>query len=161
MKIADNVVASFHYELTDAGGTTIESSRNRGVPQLYLHGHGGLIAGLEKAMVGKAKGDRFSVTIEPAEGYGERVESRVQRVPLKNLAKAGKVKPGTWVQVQTDQGTSVAVVLKVGLTVADLDLNHPMAGKTLKFDVEVVDVRAASAEEIAHKHAHGDGGINH
>jgi FKBP-type peptidyl-prolyl cis-trans isomerase SlyD len=161
MKIANDTVATFHYALKDDQGAAIESSRTRGTPQVYLHGHSGLITGLETAMLGREKGDSFSVTAAPSEAYGERVEDRVQRVPLKHLVKAGKLSVGMWVQVKTDSGVQVAVVKKVGMTVADLDLNHPMAGKTLVFDVEILDVRAATEEEIAHKHVHGEGGVAH
>jgi FKBP-type peptidyl-prolyl cis-trans isomerase SlyD len=163
MKIANNAVVSFHYVLTDAiTNEQLESSYTRGTAQLYLHGHAGLISGLERAMDGRSKGEQFSVTVEPAEAYGERVEGRMQRVSLKQLAKTRqKIVPGLWLQVQTDKGAQVAVVKKVGMTVADLDMNHPMAGKTMTFKVEILDVREATAEEISHKHAHGDGGVVH
>ena len=160
MKIEKNVVASFHYTLSDLDGNEIENSYGR-APQLYLHGHGGLITGLEAALEGKSAGDKFDVTIAMELAYGPRKDNNVQRVPLKKLAKAGKLKVGQWVQVQSDQGVQVATVKKIGMTVADLDLNHPLAGKALKFNVDVKSGRAATDEEITHGHAHGDGGVSH
>lgn len=160
MKIEKNSVVAFHYTLSDVHGNEIENSYAR-APQLYLHGHGGIISGLETALEGKAAGDEFTVTVAPALAYGEREEGRVQRVPLKRLGKRGKLTVGQWVQVQTDEGTRVVSVVKVGMTVVDLDLNHPLAGKALKFDVKIESVRAATEEEITHGHAHGDGGVQH
>ena len=160
MKIEKNSVVAFHYTLSDVHGNEIENSYAR-APQLYLHGHGGIIPGLETALEGKATGDEFTVTVAPALAYGEREEGRVQRVPLKRLGKRGKLTVGQWVQVQTDEGTRVVSVVKVGMTVVDLDLNHPLAGKALKFDVKIESVRAATEEEITHGHAHGDGGVQH
>ena len=161
MKIETNAVVAFHYTLSDLDGKEIETSRTRAQPQLYLHGHKGLISGLETAMEGKSTGDQFEVTVAMELAYGPRVEGRVQRVPLKRLAKAGKLSVGQWVQVQSDEGTQVAVVKKIGMTVADLDLNHPLAGKALKFAIDIKDVRAATEDEIKHGHAHGDGGVKH
>jgi FKBP-type peptidyl-prolyl cis-trans isomerase SlyD len=160
MKIEHNSVASFHYVLTDIDGTEIENNRSR-APQLYLHGHKALVPGLETAMEGKSAGDSFEVTVAMELAYGPRVEGRIQRVPMKRLAKAGKLSVGQWVQVQTDEGNQIAVVRKIGMTVVDLDLNHPLAGKALKFAIDVISVRAASAEEIEHQHVHGDGGVQH
>ena len=85
MTIAENKVVSFHYTLTNDDGVTLDSSRERGEPMLYLHGAGNIIPGLEKAMEGKGKGDAFEVTVEPAEAYGERQAANVQRLPLKRL----------------------------------------------------------------------------
>ena len=161
MKIETNAVVAFHYTLSDLDGKEIETSHTRPQPQLYLHGHKGLIPGLETAMEGKSAGDQFEVTVAMELAYGPRVEGRVQRVPLKRLAKAGKLSVGQWVQVQSDEGTQVAVVKKIGMTVADLDLNHPLAGKALKFAIEIKDVRAATEDEIKHGHAHGAGGVAH
>lgn len=160
MKIEKNSVVAFHYTLTDLDGKEIENSYGR-APQLYLHGHGGIISGLETALEGKSAGDTFDVTVAPALAYGERQEGRVQRVPLKRLGKGKKLTPGQWVQVQTDEGVRVVTVIKVGMTVVDLDLNHPLAGKALKFDVKIESVRPGTDEEIAHGHAHGDGGVEH
>ena len=159
MKIEDNRVVRFHYTVSAEGEGQIESSREQD-PVSVLIGHGNLIAGLEDAMKDREAGDRFEVTLEPAKAYGPRVEAMVQRVPRKHF-KGARLAPGLQVTLPTDQGPRAMTVKKVGISVVDVDLNHPMAGNTLTFDVEIVDVREASEEEIAHKHAHGDGGHAH
>jgi len=89
---------------------------------------------------------------------GPRKADAVQRVPIKHLIGAKRWKRGMVAQVQTEQGPRHVVVAKVGLKFADVDTNHPMAGKTLTFDIDIIEVRAASPEEIAHGHVHGPGG---
>jgi FKBP-type peptidyl-prolyl cis-trans isomerase SlyD len=159
MKIEDNRVVRFHYTVSEAGQGQIESSREL-EPVSALIGHGNLIAGLEDAMKEREAGDRFEVTLAPEQAYGHRNEAMVQRVPRKHFKNA-KLAPGMQVTLPTDQGPRAMTIKKVGISVVDVDLNHPMAGKTLAFDVEILDVREASAEEIAHKHVHGDGGHQH
>lgn len=159
MKVAENTVVLFHYALSE-GGRAIESSFGR-EPLAALVGAGGIIPGLEAALIGRQAGDRFQVEVGPKEAYGERHEQLVQRVPRKRFSGAGRLEPGVQIMVETSQGRRLATVARVGLSVVDLDLNHPMAGKTLSFDIEVVDVREASTEEIEHGHAHGPGGHHH
>lgn len=167
MCIEKNKVVQLHYRLSDETGE-LENSQS-GHPMAYLHGHRNLIPGLEKALVGKKAGDGFSVEIPPEEAYGLPQPDRQQRVPIKHLfgnakhknkAKT-KLKVGQVVSVQTDNGPRQVTIVKVGRHVVDVDTNHPLAGKTLSFDLEVVSVRDASAEEIAHGHAHGVGGHHH
>lgn len=160
MPIEQNKVVSFHYTLSNAGGNTIESSQGRN-PMVYLHGAGNIIPGLEKEMAGKTAGDSFKVTVQPAEAYGERSEAKLQRVSAKVFPNASKLKPGQLVRLQTKQGPIQAVVTKVGRFNIDIDANHPLAGQALTFKVEIVDVRDATEEEIAHRHVHGPGGVNH
>ena len=159
MKIEDNSVVRFHYTVSEAGHGQLESSREL-EPLSVLIGHGNIIAGLESAMKGREAGESFEVTVGPAEAYGDRREGLVQRVPRKHF-KGAKLVPGQQVMLPTDQGQRAMTVKKVGISVVDVDLNHPMAGKTLNFDVEILDVREASAEEISHKHVHGEGGAQH
>ena len=159
MKIEDNSVVRFHYTVSEAGQGQLESSRQL-EPLSVLIGHGNIIGGLEAAMKGREAGETFEVTISPAEAYGDRREGLVQRVPRKHF-KGAKLVPGMQVVLPTDQGQRAMTVKKVGISVVDVDLNHPMAGKILNFDVEILDVREASAEEISHKHVHGDGGHQH
>lgn len=159
MKIEDNSVVRFHYTVAEPGQGQIETSRNE-EPMTVLIGQGGIIAGLEQAMRGREAGETFEVTIEPAQAYGERREGMVQRIPRKHF-KGAKLAPGMQVVLPTEQGNRAMTVRKVGVSVVDVDLNHPMAGKTLVFDVELLGVRAASEEEIAHRHVHGDGGHQH
>jgi len=157
--INKDCVVQFHYTVKD-GAMSLESSYS-GEPVLYLHGHGNLMPALEEALVGKANGEELSVTLPPEQAYGVREESEPRRVPIKHLLTKGKIKPGDIVQVRTEQGPMEAVVVKVGLKNVDLDTNHPYAGKTLTFEVKIMEVREATAEELAHGHAHGIGGHHH
>jgi FKBP-type peptidyl-prolyl cis-trans isomerase SlyD len=159
MKIEKDRVVRFHYTVAEPGQPAIETSRE-GEPLALLYGHGGIIPGLEAAMAGREAGDKFEVSVSPAEAYGERREGFTQRVPRKHFKNA-KLVPGMQVVLPTDGGPRAMTVLKVGMSVVDVDLNHPMAGKTLDFEVDVVDVREATAEELAHGHVHGDGGVQH
>jgi FKBP-type peptidyl-prolyl cis-trans isomerase SlyD len=160
MNIEKRKVVSFHYTLSNADGEQIESSRDR-EPMVYLHGAGNIIPGLEKAMAGKTVGDRFEVTVAPAEAYGERNEKGIQRIPAKHFRNLGKLRVGQTVMLQTNQGQVQVTVVKVGRFNVDVDRNHPLAGQTLTFDVEVIDVREATEDEITHGHAHGPGGVHH
>jgi FKBP-type peptidyl-prolyl cis-trans isomerase SlyD len=117
---------------------------------------------LEKALEGKTSGDELEVTLEPKDAYGERIEGRIQRVPIKHLANIPKrIRPGMAVQVNTENGVRSATVLKAGKFNVDVDTNHPLAGKALTFKITIVDLRDATADEIAHGHAHGPGGHHH
>jgi FKBP-type peptidyl-prolyl cis-trans isomerase SlyD len=160
MEITKDCVVQFHYNLRDAEGSELENSRT-GDPMAYLHGHQNMMAGLEKALEGHSAGDVFSVTLAPEDAYGSRTEDAEQRIPLKHLQGSKKWRPGMVATVQTDQGVRQVQILKVGKFMVTVDTNHPLAGKTITFDVEVTDVRAASAEEISHGHAHGVGGHHH
>lgn len=160
MKIERNTVATFHYTLRNATGDELETSRS-GEPTAYLHGAGNILPGLEKDMAGKASGDVFSVSLSAENAYGAHDPERQQRVPVKHLIYKGRLRPGMLVQINTDQGRRPATVIKAGKFSADLDINHPLAGQDLVFDVEIMEVRAASREEIAHKHVHGPGGHQH
>jgi FKBP-type peptidyl-prolyl cis-trans isomerase SlyD len=155
--IGDDSVVSFHYTLRDDTGSFNESSEG-GSPVVYLHGRSSIVPGLESQLTGKKSGDKLTAVVPPEQGYGPRNENAVQRVPLKHLATRGPIAPGQMVVVNTSEGGRQARVLKVGHFNADLDLNHPLAGKTLTFDIEIVDVRAATEEELAHGHAHGPHG---
>ncbi|MCE5234074.1 MAG: peptidylprolyl isomerase [Mizugakiibacter sp.] len=162
MKAEKDKVVSFHYTVTDADGTAVDSSRERGEPLTVLLGHGQLIPGVEKAIDGREAGDKFQVSVQPEEGYGARREGMIQRVPKKYFRDAKHLKPGvTTVLALKEGGQRAVTVHKVGMSTVDVDLNHPLAGKTLGFDVEVTAVRDATAEEIAHGHAHGPDGHAH
>lgn len=164
MSVSANKVVSFHYRLHEVGGDLLEESYGA-EPTLYLHGHNNLLAALEAAMEGKNLGDKLSVTVAPEQGYGLRREGAVQRVPIKHLHEHEKIKnrlkPGMKVAVNTQNGPWEAIVLKVGKFNVDIDSNHPLAGKTLTFEIEIAEVRDATEEELHHGHAHGVGGHNH
>ena len=156
----DNVIA-FHYTLT-VDGEKVESSHDNGEALWVLLGHGQLIPGLEKALEGHEAGESLAVDIAPAEGYGERQEGQIQRVPKKYFQQAAKLKPGmTTVLALKEGGHRAVTVHKVGMSTVDVDLNHPMAGKTLRFDVAIEQVREATEEELKHGHAHPPGGEAH
>lgn len=160
MIIAKNTVVSFHYRLSNSEGKELENSHD-GHPSLYLHGANNIIRGLETAMEGKTTGDVFSVSVDAIDAYGPRVDGKVQRVPAKYLKHEKKLKAGKVVRINTDNGVVNGTVVKVGKFSVDVDMNHPLAGQDLVFDIEVVELREASAEEISHGHAHGVGGHQH
>ncbi|WOJ95465.1 peptidylprolyl isomerase [Congregibacter brevis] len=160
MNIERNKVAIFHYTLRNSEGDELETSRG-GTPNAYLHGANNILPGLEKSMAGRTSGDVFSVSLDAADAYGERDPKRQQRIPVKHLMFKGKLRPGALVQVNTENGQRPATVIKAGKFSADLDTNHPLAGQDLVFDIEIMEVRDASDEEIAHRHVHGLGGHQH
>lgn len=160
MQVAKDTVVRFQYDIHDQEGRHLESGEGSN-PTAYLHGYGNILPGLEKAMAGQSAGESVTVTLHPAEAYGPIREDAVQRIPIKHLAGAKRWKAGMVASVSTDRGRRLMTVLKVGHKFADMDTNHPLAGKTLVFTVHVVDVRAATTEEKAHRHAHGVGGHQH
>jgi len=161
MKAGKDKVISLHYTLT-VDGEKVESSLDRNEPLWILLGHGQLIPGLEKALEEREAGENLQVEVAPAEGYGERQDGMTQRVPKKYFQQAAKLKPGmTTVLALKEGGHRVVVVQKVGMSTVDVDLNHPMAGKTLNFDVTINEVRDGTEEEIAHGHAHPRGAEAH
>lgn len=159
MQIAKNTVVEFHYTLSDANGE-IESSRKH-EPVLYLHGQPGLLEGLVDALEGREAGDVFTVELPVDQAYGPRRDNATQKVQVKHLQGAKKWKPGMLAVIQTEQGPRQVTVVKVGLSQAEVDANHPLAGRDLTFDVEILSVREATADELAHGHAHGVGGHQH
>jgi FKBP-type peptidyl-prolyl cis-trans isomerase SlyD len=159
MEISRNKVVTFHYTLTDGEGSYHESSEERG-PVAYLHGRNNILPGLEAELLGKRAGDELKVTVPPELGYGLPADDARQRVPIKHLVRPGKLAVGKIVTVNTTSGYRRATVAKLGRFNVDVDFNHPLAGKTLIFDVRIVDVRDATDEEIAHGHAHGPGGAH-
>lgn len=160
MQIAPNKAVTIHYTLRDGAGVQLDSTRER-EPHAYLHGHHNLLPALEAQLAGRAVGDTLSVTLTPEQAYGERRDGATTRVPMKHLVTQGKLVPGQVVAVRTDRGLRRVVVGKVGKFNVDVDLNHPLAGKTLVYEIEILSVRDASAEEIAHGHVHGAGGHQH
>ncbi len=160
MQIENNAVVAFHYRLTEVGGDYAEESKG-GDPMLYLHGHRGILPGLEDSMTGREAGDRFSVTLSPEQAYGPRNDEAIQRVPKKHLLDEKQPVVGKIVSVNTAKGPVKATIIKLGRHSVDIDTNHPLAGKNLEFEVEVVSVREATVEEVSHRHAHGPGGHSH
>jgi len=161
MQIGKNSVVTFHYTLRDETGTELESSRG-GDPTLYLHGANNMLPTLEEAFNGRSSGESFQITLAPAQAYGERRADAIERVPAKYLKHEGKLRVGQVVRLHLKDGGAMPVtIVKLGKFAVDVDNNHPLAGHTLNYDIEIVEVRAATAEELAHGHAHGVGGHNH
>ena len=160
MQIEKDKVVLFHYVLREPGEGQIEQTYG-GEPIACLYGHGNIPVGVEKRIHGKKTGDKFVITVPPEEAYGLPMADSIQRVPLKHLQTHGKPKAGHIAQVQTNAGARQVIIKKVGKFNADVDFNHPLAGKTLEFEIEIVEVRDASSEELQHEHAHGAGGHQH
>ncbi|MDO5505684.1 MAG: peptidylprolyl isomerase [Pseudoxanthomonas suwonensis] len=160
MKIEKDRVVRFHYTVAETGGEPVESSKDNGQPLAVLIGHGNIIPGLEKAMEGHEAGDAFKADVAAADAYGEKRDGLTQRIPKKHFGNA-RLAAGQQVVLNTQFGPRAVTIQKVGHSVVDVDLNHPMAGKDLTFDVEIVEVREAQQEEIDHGHVHGDGGHQH
>lgn len=166
--IATNKVVSFHYRLAEvyANGERGEwkEQSHGGEPLYYLHGFHNVVVGLEKALEGRAVGDAIEITLQPEEAYGHRQQNSIQRVPIKHIQLpigARKIQPGMPAVVETNKGRRKVVIVKVGKFNADVDVNHPLAGKTLYYEVQVEGIRDASGEEVVHGHVHGTGGHHH
>lgn len=164
MKIEKDRVVVFHYTVSESaahaqGEAPLETSTGRG-PLAILIGHGNIIPGLDTAMVGHEAGESFEVDVSAADAYGELQPGMTQRVPKKHF-KGERLTAGMKAVLPTTYGPRAVTILKVGSSVVDVDLNHPMAGKDLHFAIDVLEVREGSAEEVAHGHVHGDGGHEH
>ena len=170
MKIEKDRVVRFHYTVSNSPvpespvaaeqrQDALETSEGND-PLAILIGHGNIIPGLENAMVGHEAGDKFAVDVVAADAYGEKREGLTQRVPKKHF-NGQRLEPGMQVVLNTNFGQRAVTIQKVGMSVVDVDLNHPMAGKDLHFEIEIVEVREATSEELQHKHVHGDGGHQH
>ena len=159
MQVASKKVVRIGYTLKDDDGEILDSSAGRD-PLIYIHGVGSLVPGLEKALEGKGNGDHVVVSVTAEEGYGARDEALVRKIPVRKLPP-GQVKVGGRVTVQTDQGPMMLLVTAVQGDYATVDPNHPLAGMTLHFEVDVVEVRDATADELQHGHVHGPGDHHH
>jgi FKBP-type peptidyl-prolyl cis-trans isomerase SlyD len=158
MQIAAQKVVSISYTLKDDAGETIDTSVG-GEPLVYIHGVGSLVPGLEKALEGKGAGDHVAVVVSPEEGYGVRDEALIRKIPLRKLP--AKVQAGARVRAQTEAGPVILQVLAIQGDYATVDPNHPLASKTLHFEVDVVAISDATKEELEHGHAHGPEGHGH
>lgn len=157
MQIKAGTVVSIDYTLTEDEGAVIDQSQP-GNPLTYLHGHRNIIPGLENALAGKQSGDDVTVSVSPAEGYGEHRPELLQEVPSDRFQGVENLQVGMQFQASTDHGPVAVRVTKVEGDVVTVDGNHPLAGKNLNFAVKVADVRAATEEELAHGHVHASGG---
>ncbi|MHB8920007.1 MAG: FKBP-type peptidyl-prolyl cis-trans isomerase [Halothiobacillus sp.] len=160
MHVSENAVVAIEYTLKNDEGDVLDSSVGH-APLTYLHGHHNIISGLENALVGKKVGDTFTVTIPPEEAYGLRDDSMTQVVPRHLFQGVDEIVPGMKFHAEAEHGVNVVTVIDVKGDHVHLDANHELAGETLHFDVVVKAIRAASAEEIEHGHAHGPDGHHH
>jgi FKBP-type peptidyl-prolyl cis-trans isomerase SlyD len=149
-------VVTFHYTLRDPQGRLLDTSSG-GEPITYLQGSGQIIDGLDEQLHGAAAGTKQRVVVPAEKAYGLRDESQVQRVPREVLPVEGELKVGDQFQTGPDRAAPVVRVAAIEGTEVLLDANHPLAGVDLTFDVEVVAVREAKPEELAHGHAHTHG----
>ncbi len=141
MKIAENAAVSIHYTLTNDTGEVLDSSQGQ-EPLDYVHGSGQIIPGLEAALEGKETGDKLQVTIAPEDAYGPRHDELIQPVPREAFEGVEDIQPGMQFQAQSEQGVQLVTVTAVDDTTVTVDANHPLAGETLHFDVEVASVAA-------------------
>ena len=160
MKIAKNNVVVMHYAVSDSDGTLIDSSYDD-KPMAIIQGTGYLIPGLDEALIDHQAGDKFEVAVACEQAYGERHEDYVQTVPKEVLAGVEDLGLGTQLRATTDDGEQTVIVIDVQDDQITVDGNHPLAGLDLSFDVEVIEVREATADELEHGHVHGEGGCGH
>jgi FKBP-type peptidyl-prolyl cis-trans isomerase SlyD len=160
MKTATNMVVSFHYTLKDDTGEVLDSSGGR-EPLSYLHGHGNIVPGLEKALEGTVAGHRSQVAVKAVEGYGETNPDLVFEATREQFPADLKLELGARVYAEGPQGPVSFTVVRLTEKGAILDGNHPLAGKQLHFDVEVIEVRPATGAELEHGHVHGPDGHHH
>lgn len=160
MQIANETAVWLQYTLRNAAGEVLDASEDN-EPLVYIHGQGDIVPGLEKALDGKLAGTKFSVTVSPEEGYGVRSNSKVQTVARSAFEDDAEIEPGTQFQAEGPDGVSIVTVVEVAGDDVTIDANHPLAGETLHFEIEVVKVRAATAEELEHGHVHEAGHHHH
>lgn len=158
--IGDGMVVAMDYTLTDDAGEVLDSSEGRG-PLHYLHGHGNIIPGLESELVGLTAGAEKQVTVEAADGYGERHEGMIQEVPKDMLGGIPDLQVGMQLAAQTDQGQTSVTITAIAEETVTVDGNHPLAGQRLHFAVTIVELRDATPVELEHGHVHGPGGHEH
>ncbi|RUO79472.1 FKBP-type peptidyl-prolyl cis-trans isomerase [Pseudidiomarina taiwanensis] len=153
--ISQDKVVGIHYVVKTTEGQLLDQSKE-GQPLQFIFGRGMLIKGLENALAGKATGDKFETEIAPADAYGERHDGLIQTVP-RSLFGDNEVAPGMQFRASTDNGEQSVIIVDVNDDEVTVDGNHPLAGTALQFDVEVVEVRDATASELDHGHVHPNG----
>jgi FKBP-type peptidyl-prolyl cis-trans isomerase SlyD len=160
MQIQTNRVVSLSYTLKDDKNEIIDESTDGSF--CYLHGASNIIPGLEDSLTGKSAGDELSVTVAPEQAYGVREDDRIQEVPREMFPGDVDIEPGMQFHAQGPDGQNIVVmVASVDESTVTVDGNHPLAGVQLNFDVKVLSVREATAEELEHGHVHGPHGHQH
>lgn len=163
MQVSKGTVVQFHYRIKDLDGRELESNFDEQAVA-YLHGYNNMMSGVEKSLESMSKGDELEVELEADETYGEIQPDSEQRIPIKHLTsneKKPKWKAGMTAVVNSEEGQREITIVKVGKFMVTIDTNHPLAGKTLQFEFQIENVRAATDEEVEHGHAHGVGGHHH
>lgn len=160
MTITDRAAVFFHYTLTNDAGDIVDSS-DGGEPLGYLHGSGTIVPGLERELTGKNIGDEFNVVVAPRDGYGERSDDLVRVVPRDAFPNPDTIERGMQFHTETPAGPQMLTVTEVKGRQITVDANHPLAGVTLNFHIEVTEVRKATKDELAHGHIHGPGCSHH
>ena len=161
MKVVKGSVVTVDYQLHLGDGKIVDASAE-GVPMSYIHGEGQIVPGLEQALQGLSSGDVRQVVISPEDGYGEHDARGLQEVPRSAFPTDMQPELGMQLMAQGPDGEAVPFTIReLKLETIVIDLNHPLAGKTLHFDVTIRDVRAATAEELEHGHVHGADGHEH
>lgn len=156
MQVTDNTAVSIHYTLTNDDGEVLDSSIGDEA-LIYLQGGGNIISGLENALIGKVAGDKFKVRIDPEDAYGELMEDMIQVISRNMFEGIDEIEVGMQFHADVSSGSGVVTVVSIEDDNITVDGNHPLAGLALTFDVEVIDVRAATEEEVTHGHIHGAG----
>jgi len=159
-KVEDFKAVAIHYTLTNHEGEVVDTSRDV-EPLPYIHGTESLVPGLEKALAGKAVGDKIEVSVAPEDGYGEINPNLTQTCPRDLFEFDGDIEVGMRFEAEAENGIELVTVIGVDENSVTIDANHPLAGETLNFDVEIMSVREATAEELEHGHVHGAGGCGH
>lgn len=159
MKVSLNKVVAIHYKLTNNEGTVLDSSDGRG-PLNFIHGLGHLIPGMEEGLDGKEVGSKFQLKVSPEKGYGNYQNEMVQQVPVSAFA-GQEIKVGMQFEAGTDEQRFLVNIKSIEAETVTVDGNHPLAGVELNFDIEVIEIREATDDEIAHGHVHGPEGHNH
>ncbi|GMQ79261.1 MAG: peptidylprolyl isomerase [Anaerolineae bacterium] len=156
-----DVVVSIDYVLTLANSEEIDRS-DPGEPLAYLHGSGQIIPGLEKELGGLSVGDQKQVALSPSDGYGEIDPEEFITLPRDAFPSDMEMEVGEKVffRESDDESEIEAYVAEIGSDNIKLDMNHPLAGETLHFDVTVVGLRPATSEELSHGHVHGHGHVH-
>lgn len=147
MKIADNHFVAIDYRLTLDNGQEFDRSAE-GSPLGFVTGTGSIIPGLEKALAGKGAGDSFKVTVEPEDGYGHVQQELLQAIPRDRFPSDVEIVPGMSFHARGPRGPVALTVVSADQGQVNVDLNHPLAGKRLTFDVKIQEVREPLAHEI-------------
>ncbi len=160
MKISANKVVVLHYAVSDSEDTLIDSSYDHS-PLSIIQGTGYLIPGLEDALIDHVEGDKFEVEVSADQAYGQREDGYVQTVPKDMFGSIEDLAVGAQLRATTDDGEQTVIVIDMTEDEITVDGNHPLAGIDLKFEVDILEVREATADELAHGHVHSEGGCGH